>query len=72
MVARGSDAGESGTPTPDGVFDIQVHPPENEHLIVLAFVVPEDGTYSVSGLAVRNVLAWSGGTTLKVFDPSRT
>ncbi len=46
-----------------------MHPPENDHLIVAAFVAPEAGTYTISDLAARRVIPWSTDTaTYKVFD----
>ena len=54
-VGRGADSGEGNAPTPLGVFDLQLHPPENDHLTVAAFIVPEAGSYSVYDLAVRRV-----------------
>jgi len=34
---------------------LQLHPPENNHLTVAAFIVPEEGSYSVYDLAVRRL-----------------
>ncbi len=71
-VARGSDGGEANTPTPLGVFDLQLHPPENDHLTVAAFIVPVAGNYSVYDLAVRRVW-WEGSLAgYKVFDDSKS
>jgi hypothetical protein len=71
-VARGSDSGEANTPTPLGVFDLQLHPPENDHLTVAAFIVPVAGNYSVYDLAVRRVW-WEGSLAgYKVFDDSKS
>ncbi|MBN2355323.1 T9SS type A sorting domain-containing protein [candidate division KSB1 bacterium] len=54
-IDRGSDSGENNTPEPGGVRDLQLHPPDSDHLTVAAFIVPCSGTYSVSDLAVRRV-----------------
>jgi hypothetical protein len=71
-VARGSDSGEGNTPAPSGVFDLQLHPPENDHLVVAAFIVPVAGDYSVYDLAVRRVW-WEGSLAgYRVFDESKS
>ena len=70
-VDRGSDSGESNTPEPSGVRDLQLHPPENDHLTVAAFMAPFDGTYSISDLAVRRVHNQGDTVTYKVFDASK-
>lgn len=71
-VGRSLAGGETNAPAPQNVFDMQMSPPENEHLIVAAFTIPEDGTYTVSNLATRRVLGWGGTTSFKVFNPSGT
>jgi len=70
IVARGSDSGEANTPSPSGVLDFQLHPPENDHLTVAAFVVPQGqaGNYSVYDLAVRRVWYEGDLAGYKVFD----
>ena len=70
-VARGFDGGEANTPAPSGVLDLQLHPPENNHLTVAAFIVPTAGDYSVYDLAVRRV--WYEGDVVgyKVFDEDK-
>jgi PKD repeat protein len=71
-VVRGSDAGETNTPSPAGVRDLQMHPPNNSHLVVAAFRIPEAGTYTLSGLAVRRVDNNPGQTVrYKVFNSQR-
>ena len=69
---RGSDTGETNTPAPAGVRDLQLHPPENGHLVVAAFKVPEAGAYSVYNLAARRPS--SSGTTVryKVFNAQKS
>ncbi|MGL1904158.1 MAG: metallophosphoesterase [Fibrobacterales bacterium] len=63
-------AGKSATPRggsepePAGVFDMQMHPPENSHLVVAAFTAPVDGAYKVSGLGIRRVVDKSGSVAL--------
>lgn len=70
-VARGSDSGEANTPSPLGVLDLQLHPPENDHLTVAAFIVPVAGDYSVYDLAVRRVW-WEGDlAAYRVFDENK-
>ena len=70
-VARGSDSGEANTPPPLGVLDLQLHPPDNDHLTVAAFVVPQAGNYSVYDLAVRRVWYEGGLAGYKVFDEDK-
>jgi dienelactone hydrolase len=67
-VGRGSETGEGNVPSPTGVFDLQLHPPNSAKLIVSAFVVPVAGEYTLGNLAVRRVSSASGTTRLKVFD----
>ncbi|AYB33252.1 PKD domain-containing protein [Chryseolinea soli] len=67
-VGRGSETGEGNVPSPTGVFDLQLHPPNSAKLIVSAFVVPVAGEYTLSNLAVRRVSSATGTTRLKVFD----
>jgi hypothetical protein len=69
-VGRGQDAGETNVPPPLGVQDMQVHPPENNHLVVAAFVVPFAGKYAVSGLATRRSHNEGGTINYRLFDPS--
>lgn len=47
-------------PAPAGVFDLQLHPPNNGHYAVAAFVVPVAGRYVVSDFAARHILADAG------------
>jgi len=73
-VGRGFDGGEDdGTPvpTPLGVFDLQLHPPENNHLVVAAFIVPEAGSYRVRDLAVRRVHNEGDLAGYRVFDSNK-
>lgn len=70
-IERGSDDGETEAPSPEGVYDLQLHPPESEHLIVAAFIVPFDGIYTVSDLAVRRVDSQGNLVVFKVFDDSK-
>ncbi|MGL1936615.1 MAG: metallophosphoesterase [Fibrobacterales bacterium] len=57
-----------GEPEPVGVFDMQMHPPENSHLTVAAFTVPVDGVYKISGLGIKRVVSESGSVALVVKD----
>lgn len=68
LIGRGSDVGESGAPAPLGVRDLQLQPPNNAHLMVVAFRVPADGTYTISGLGVRHIDANNGPSVVRVFD----
>jgi hypothetical protein len=70
-VDRGSDSGESNTPEPSGVRDLQLHPPESDSLTVAAFMAPLDGKYRISDLAVRRVHNQGDIVTYKVFDLSK-
>lgn len=71
-IGRGSDTTETLSPDPIGVFDLQFHPPSNDHMIVVAFIVPESGNYSLSNLATRRVLGWGNTATFKVFNTSKS
>jgi len=71
-VRRDSDSGEGNAPTPLRVFDLQLHPPINDHLTVAAFIVPTNANYSVSNLAVRRVSSDGETATLRVFNPSQS
>ena len=55
---RGSNAGEANTTAPTGVRDLQFHPPENGHLVVAAFKVPEAGALSFTATQSYSVFAW--------------
>ncbi|MHC4324742.1 MAG: Calx-beta domain-containing protein, partial [Planctomycetota bacterium] len=72
-IPRGDDTNETNTPLPTGVLDISVHPPDNDHLIVTAFVVPLQGNYVVSDLAVRRLVAGNCGqqVRLSLFDQNQ-
>jgi len=67
-VGRGSEAGEDNVPAPTGVFDLQMHPPNSNKLIVSAFVIPAAGDYTISNVAARRVSSAVGTTRLKVFN----
>jgi hypothetical protein len=67
-LPRGSDVNETSTPEPIGVFDLQLHPPDNDQkLIVASFIVPFDGAYTLSNLAARRATEGSGESIFKVF-----
>jgi hypothetical protein len=71
-VGRGSDTNETNAPAPSGVFDLQMHPNQNDHLVVAAFKVPENGTYQLSNLATRRVDGNSGQSIVyMVFSPAK-
>ncbi|MBL7134890.1 MAG: Ig-like domain-containing protein, partial [Phycisphaerae bacterium] len=74
-VDRGADEGEGNTPLPFGVRDLQVHPPQNDHLVVVAFIAPMHGYYTVRDLAARRIdtrLPISQNVTYRVFDRSKS
>ena len=71
-VNRGSDTGETNTPAPAGVRDLQLHPPENGHLVVAAFKVPEPGAYSVYNLAARRPSSSGATVRYKVFNAQKS
>jgi len=54
-VARGDGVNESATPQPLAVFDLQLHPPDTDKLVVMAFVAPIAGDYTATNIAVRRV-----------------
>jgi hypothetical protein len=68
---RGRDSGERGAPPPLDVLDFQLHPPENKHLVVAAFVAPADGVYRLGDLAARRVDRRGGRARCRVFDAAR-
>lgn len=43
-------------PSPAGVFDLQMHPRDDDRFVVAAFETPLPGHYVVSGFAARKVL----------------
>lgn len=57
---------------PAGVNDRAVYPPNNQHLSVVAFVVPEAGNYRVPNLGVKKTVDMGYSASLKLFDPDRT
>ena len=67
-VDRGTDLGEANVPVPSGVRDLQLYPPNNDHTAVAAFKVPQNGTYTVSGLGLRKVSDQGDTVRLRVFD----
>lgn len=71
-VGRGSDAGEAGALAPLGVNDLAIHPPVNDHNTVVAFKVPQNGTYVISNLGVRRVSNSGNNVRLRVFNPAGT
>ena len=71
IVARGEDTNESGAPQPAGVFDLQLHPPNNNHLTVAAFVASVAGSYTISDLAVRRVDNEGNTVVFLVFDAGK-
>ncbi len=54
-VDRGNDTGETAMPMPLGVRDLQLHPPNTDQLVVVAFVAPVAASYTATDLAVRRV-----------------
>lgn len=70
-VGRGSETGEGNVPAPLGVFDLNLHPPQDDKLTVAAFVAPVAGVYTVSGLAVRRVMTYGVNVEFKVFDSNK-
>ncbi len=71
-VARGDDTNESNAAEPLGVYDLQMHPPNNDHLTVFAFQVPADGNYMITDLAARRVYNDGSSIEFQVFDQNKT
>lgn len=71
IAARGEEPGETGIGAPAGAFDVQMHPPDNDHQTVAAFIVPEAGSYWVNNLGVRRVSEQGGTVEFKVYDPTQ-
>lgn len=72
-VGRGSDTGETNAPSPLGVMDLMLHPPDNERLLVAEFSAPKTGTYTVSNLGARRVDPMTGQTAaFQVYNNAKT
>jgi hypothetical protein len=71
-IPRGGDERETAAPPPSGVLDLQMHPPNSDHLIVTAFVVPVDGPYVVYDLAARRVSPQGGTVVYSVLNGKGT
>jgi glucose/arabinose dehydrogenase len=72
-VGRGSDLNETNAPSPLGVSDMQMHPPDSKRLTVAAFTVPQTGSYRITNLGVRRVDPTTGQTSrFKVFNKAGT
>ncbi|NOS70255.1 MAG: hypothetical protein HOP33_10025 [Verrucomicrobia bacterium] len=69
LVAR--SAAEGNAPAPLGVMDLQLHPPNNDHLVVVAFVAPFDATYRISDLAARRVFTSGTTATYRLFGQNK-
>jgi hypothetical protein len=67
----GRSGSEGNAPLPLGVKDLQCHPPENDHLVVAAFVIPMDGAYCLNELSVRRLVP-SGRVRYRVFNQNKT
>jgi len=67
-VKRGDDINETLAPDPLYVIDLQMFPPENEHSIVMAFIAPLSGEYSINKLACRRVSDEGGIASYSVFN----
>ncbi len=67
-VPRGSDANEEDAPEPHGVYDLQLHPPNNNHLTVCSFIVTRKGTYFLSNLGARRISSEGKMSRFFVFD----
>ncbi len=68
-VDRGDDTGETAMPMPLGVRDLQLHPPNVDKLVVMAFVAPVAASYTASDLAVRRVHDLGGNASLVLHSP---
>ncbi|MBW2453593.1 MAG: hypothetical protein JRI68_03745 [Deltaproteobacteria bacterium] len=68
-INRGDDTGELSPPSPLGVRDFQLHPPDTDQLVVMAFVVPVAAAYTASDLAVRRVHYEGGNASLVLHSP---
>jgi predicted esterase len=71
-VGRGGEPGEGNVPQPTGVIDLQMHPPNNNRLMVTAFIAPTSGTYTVSNLGARRTSSIGGTVRYRVFNQSKT
>jgi hypothetical protein len=69
LVAR--SAAEANAPLPLGVMDLQLHPPQNDHLVVAAWVAPFAGTYRLTDLGARRRDPEGNSVTYRVFDQNK-
>ena len=69
LVAR--SAAEVNAPAPLGVMDLQLHPPNNDHLVVAALIAPIDGTYRLKDLGARRVFTSGTTVTYRLFDRNK-
>ncbi len=70
-LGRDDDREETNSPEPRGVRDLQVHPPQGQ-AVVVAFIAPAAGTYTISDLAVRRTEADGGTVRFHVFNSNNT
>ena len=68
-VDRGMDNGEGAVPLPMGVRDLQLHPPDVDRLVAMAFVVPIAGAYTATDVAARRVDGGGDDATLVLHAP---
>lgn len=71
-VDRGSDAGETNAPSPLGVRDLQLYPPSNNHTVVAAFRIPQNGWYNIYNIKLRRVSNTGNNARLRVFNAQGT
>jgi len=69
VIGRGGHDNETNVAAPFGQRDMQMHPPIDDHNVIAAFIVPENGTYSVSGLGIRRLEANGQTARLRLFNP---
>ena len=63
---------EVNVSAPLGVLDLQLHPQQNDHLVVAAFVTPVGGFYRLTDLGVRRPYFEGGSVTYRVFDKNKS
>lgn len=65
---RGASISETGAPPPTDVYDLQMHPPNNNHSTVAAFEIPFDGEYRINMIGIRRVHNDGSSVRMTVFD----
>lgn len=66
-AAKNLTARTASDPGPLGVFDLQMHPRDDDRFVVMAFETPLPGHYVVSGFGARKVLGGGANVGAGIF-----